>query len=79
MESTSRLLGYLHCLHLARSAFVDDHKSRNRISLDFDTNKKVVDEVAVIPTKRLRNKVAGFVTVRYTCVNAGSRCCTRLM
>ena len=32
------------------------------MTLDFQTNKKVCDEVAVIPTKRLRNKIAGFAT-----------------
>jgi len=34
----------------------------NRLTLDFDTNKKVCEEVAAIPSKRLRNKIAGFVT-----------------
>ena len=33
-----------------------------RLTLDFQTNKRVCDEVAVIPTKRLRNKIAGFTT-----------------
>mmetsp|Transcript_13896 Transcript_13896/g.13886 ORF Transcript_13896/g.13886 Transcript_13896/m.13886 type:complete len:123 (-) Transcript_13896:63-431(-) len=33
-----------------------------RLTLDFDSNKKVCDEVATIPSKRLRNKIAGFVT-----------------
>ncbi|KDN51402.1 putative RPS17B-ribosomal protein S17.e.B [Tilletiaria anomala UBC 951] len=31
-------------------------------ALDFHTNKKVIDEVAIIPSKRLRNKIAGFTT-----------------
>ena len=30
--------------------------------MDFQTNKKVVEEVAIIASKRLRNKIAGFVT-----------------
>ena len=30
--------------------------------MDFDTNKKVAEEVAVIPSKRVRNKIAGFIT-----------------
>ncbi|CAH9069352.1 unnamed protein product [Cuscuta europaea] len=34
----------------------------SRLTLDFHTNKKVLQEVAVIPTKRLRNKIAGFST-----------------
>jgi len=34
----------------------------NKLTLDFDTNKKVTEEVALIPSKALRNKIAGFVT-----------------
>lgn len=34
----------------------------SRMTLDFHTNKKVVEEVAIIPSKRLRNKIAGFST-----------------
>eukprot|EP01090_Pellita_catalonica_P004826 TRINITY_DN14621_c0_g1_i2.p1 TRINITY_DN14621_c0_g1~~TRINITY_DN14621_c0_g1_i2.p1 ORF type:complete len:143 (-),score=29.21 TRINITY_DN14621_c0_g1_i2:64-492(-) len=33
-----------------------------RLCLDFHTNKMVCLEVADIPSKRLRNKIAGFVT-----------------
>jgi len=33
-----------------------------RLTLDFQTNKKICDEVAAIPSKRLRNKIAGFTT-----------------
>jgi ribosomal protein S17E len=33
-----------------------------RLTLDFHTNKKIADEVAIIPSKRLRNKIAGFTT-----------------
>lgn len=32
------------------------------MTLDFDTNKKIAEEVAIIPSKRLRNQIAGFVT-----------------
>ncbi|XP_058731175.1 small ribosomal subunit protein eS17-like [Vicia villosa] len=34
----------------------------SRMTLDFHTNKKILEEVALIPTKRLRNKIAGFST-----------------
>ena len=30
--------------------------------VDFHTNKRICDEVAVVPSKRMRNKIAGFVT-----------------
>lgn len=33
-----------------------------RLTLDFQTNKKTCDEVAIIASKRLRNKIAGFTT-----------------
>ncbi|KAG8892277.1 40S ribosomal protein S17, partial [Tulasnella sp. 403] len=33
-----------------------------RLTLDFHTNKRTIDEVAKVPTKRLRNKIAGFTT-----------------
>ena len=34
------------------------------LTLDFDSNKKVTEEVALLPSKRIRNKIAGYVTVR---------------
>lgn len=37
-------------------------KYYTRLTLDFHTNKRICDEIATIPTKRLRNKVAGYVT-----------------
>jgi small subunit ribosomal protein S17e len=33
------------------------------MSKDFHYNKRVCDDVAVIPTKRIRNKVAGYATI----------------
>lgn len=33
-----------------------------KLTLDFQVNKKICEEVAVIPSKRLRNKIAGYVT-----------------
>ncbi|KAF8330803.1 ribosomal protein S17e [Cantharellus anzutake] len=33
-----------------------------RLTLDFHTNKRVIDEVAVVPSKRLRNKISGYTT-----------------
>merc|ERR1711964_277692 len=29
---------------------------------DFQMNKKIAEEVAIIPSKRMRNKIAGFAT-----------------
>ena len=33
-----------------------------RLTSDFHTNKRIIDHIAVIQTKRLRNKIAGFTT-----------------
>ena len=33
------------------------------MSLDFHYNKRVCDEVSLMPSKRIRNKVAGYATV----------------
>jgi small subunit ribosomal protein S17e len=45
-----------------KSARVIIEKYYSRLTLDFHTNKRVCDEVAIIPSKRMRNKIAGFVT-----------------
>ena len=33
-----------------------------RLTLDFHVNKRICEEIAIIPSKKLRNKIAGFVT-----------------
>merc|ERR1712093_293175 len=33
-----------------------------RLTNDFELNKRIIDEVADVQTKRLRNKIAGFTT-----------------
>ena len=37
-------------------------KYYSRLTLDFAINKRIAEEVAIIPSKRLRNKIAGFTT-----------------
>lgn len=37
-------------------------KYYSRLTLDFATNKRIADDIAIIPSKRLRNKIAGFTT-----------------
>ncbi|XP_023323006.1 40S ribosomal protein S17 [Eurytemora carolleeae] len=37
-------------------------KYYTKLTLDFHTNKRIMDEVALIPSKPLRNKIAGFIT-----------------
>ena len=45
-----------------RSARMIVEKYYSRLTSDFQTNKRVCEEVALIPTKRLRNKIAGYIT-----------------
>jgi small subunit ribosomal protein S17e len=44
-------------------------KYYNRLTMDFDTNKRVCAEIAIIQSKRLRNKIAGFTTVGVKAAN----------
>ena len=37
-------------------------KYYSKLTFDFHTNKRIIDDVAVIQSKRLRNKIAGFTT-----------------
>merc|ERR1712216_429380 len=34
----------------------------NKLTLDFQINKRIVEEITDTPTKKIRNKIAGFVT-----------------
>jgi len=34
----------------------------NRLTADFDKNKKIIDEVKKIESKKVRNVVAGYIT-----------------
>jgi small subunit ribosomal protein S17e len=36
-----------------------------KLCLDFEVNKRTCDEVAIISSKRLRNKIAGYTTHLY--------------
>ncbi|KAL4938044.1 mitochondrial ribosomal protein subunit-domain-containing protein [Aspergillus oleicola] len=45
-----------------RSAKVVIERYYPKLTLDFETNKRVCDEIAIIPSKRLRNKIAGYTT-----------------
>ncbi|HIP17042.1 MAG TPA: 30S ribosomal protein S17e [Methanothermococcus okinawensis] len=45
-------------------------KFEDKFTRDFETNKKVVEEVALISTKRLRNRIAGYITSRIKKIDA---------
>ncbi|CCH60648.1 hypothetical protein TBLA_0D01410 [Henningerozyma blattae CBS 6284] len=44
----------------ASKALIEKHYPK--LTLDFQTNKRLCDEIATIQSKRLRNKIAGYTT-----------------
>eukprot|EP01105_Mastigella_eilhardi_P004943 TRINITY_DN1666_c0_g3_i1.p1 TRINITY_DN1666_c0_g3~~TRINITY_DN1666_c0_g3_i1.p1 ORF type:complete len:144 (+),score=26.68 TRINITY_DN1666_c0_g3_i1:78-509(+) len=55
-------MGRVRTKTVKKAARVIIEKYYPRLTLDFDTNKRICEEVAQIPSKRLRNKIAGYVT-----------------
>ena len=40
-------------------------KYKNRFTIDFNNNKKVLDEVAQVNSKKLRNTIAGYIVTLF--------------
>merc|ERR1711918_187752 len=59
---TERRMGRVRNKTVKRASKKIIERYHQRLTLDFNTNKRICDEVAVIPSKRLRNKIAGFTT-----------------
>ncbi|KAF2075280.1 hypothetical protein CYY_003409 [Polysphondylium violaceum] len=55
-------MGRVRTKTIKRASKLLIEKHYPRLTNDFDTNKRTCDRVAKIPSKRLRNKIAGFVT-----------------
>ena len=55
-------MGRVRTKTVKKAARVIIEKYYTKLHLDFHTNKRIIEEVAVIPSKPLRNKIAGFIT-----------------
>ena len=55
-------MGRVRTKTVKKAARVIIEKYYTKLTLDFDINKRIIEEVALIPTKALRNKIAGFIT-----------------
>ncbi|XP_044744299.1 40S ribosomal protein S17-like [Coccinella septempunctata] len=55
-------MGRVRTKTVKKASKVIIEKYYTKLTLDFHTNKRICEEVASIPTKPLRNKIAGFVT-----------------
>ena len=55
-------MGRIRTKTTKRAARLVIERFYGQLSFDFQDNKRVCDEVATIPSKRMRNKIAGYVT-----------------
>merc|ERR1711977_370194 len=62
MGNRNTTMGRVRTRTTKRAAKVIVEKYYQRLTMDFQTNKKICEEVASIQSKRLRNKIAGFLT-----------------
>lgn len=57
-------MGRVRTKTVKKSAKVIIERYYPKLTLDFETNKRICDEIAIIASKRLRNKVSTYLGTR---------------
>ncbi len=55
-------MGRIKTAKIKRSANTLMKSFKDRLTTDFETNKKLVNELAIVPSKKIKNIVAGYIT-----------------
>ncbi len=66
-------MGNIRSDHIKRIARKIVSLYRKQLTTDFEENKKIIDEIAEIKSKKLRNRIAGYVTTLIAQEEKGAR------
>merc|ERR1712154_65175 len=70
-HSTWATMGRVRTKTVKKAAKVIIEKYYTRLTHDFHTNKRICEEVAIVPSKKLKNKIAGCITHMMKRIEAG--------
>jgi len=56
------VMGKVRPKQVKRIAYELLRRFPDRFSSDFEVNKRVLEEIAIVPSQKLRNRVAGYIT-----------------
>merc|ERR1712110_421381 len=62
MGTLSSTMGRVRTKTVKKAARLIIEKYYSKLTLDFQTNKKITEDVAIVQSKRMRNKIAGYGT-----------------